>query len=122
MIADVGLAQRHIVSTDMIIRIGFGRIKTLHELQDNLAISRAHCSGNLNTLESILKSPIFAETPARSNLEREMFRYEEYIRSTNALYDRLRGLTDLVSLYACLSYQETDTVKGRLQSKYRQSA
>jgi len=78
MVADVELAKKHNVSTDVIIKIGFDRIKTLHELQDNLAISKAHCSGNLSTLESILKSPMFAETSARSNLEREMFRYEEY--------------------------------------------
>lgn len=100
MIADVELAQKQNVSTDVIINIGFNRIKTLHELQDKLASSRAHCSGNLRTLESMLNSPMFAETSTRPSLEHEIFRYQEYISSTSALHDRLRSLIDLVSLCA----------------------
>lgn len=95
MVADVK-SKASVTITDS-MNASFGRVKTLRDRNDKLAVVEAHCTGNLDILKRLKVTSLFASnTHIIEALDAEIARYQEYVRSTRSLHDRLRSIVELV--------------------------
>lgn len=72
----------------------FDRVKTLHNLGDQIITSRAHCAGNLQVLERIAATNDDAHF--QEALKDAMSKYHGYIQSFSSLHQRISSMTELV--------------------------